>query len=57
MLLMRAIEERALSLYRQGKVPGSYYDGRGQEAVSVGSAFALSPRDRACIPAATSAPT
>lgn len=49
MLLMRATEERALTLYRQGKVPGSYYDGRGQEAVSVGSAFALSPRDRACI--------
>jgi TPP-dependent pyruvate/acetoin dehydrogenase alpha subunit len=49
MLLMRATEERALTLYRQGKVPGSYYDGRGQEAVSVGSAFALGPRDRACI--------
>ncbi|MDQ4048651.1 MAG: thiamine pyrophosphate-dependent enzyme, partial [Actinomycetota bacterium] len=49
MLLMRATEERALSLYRQGKVPGSFYDGRGQEAVSVGSAFALGPRDRACI--------
>ncbi len=49
MLLMRATEERALTLYRQGKVPGSYYDGRGQEAISVGSAFALGPRDRACI--------
>ncbi len=49
MLLMRATEERSLALYRQGKVPGSYYDGRGQEAVSVGSAFALGPRDRACI--------
>ena len=49
MLLMRATEERALTLYRQGKVPGSYYDGRGQEAVSVGSAFALAPGDRACI--------
>jgi TPP-dependent pyruvate/acetoin dehydrogenase alpha subunit len=49
MLLMRATEERALTLYRQGKVPGSYYDGRGQEAVSVGSSFALSPGDRACI--------
>ena len=24
MLLMRATEERALSLYRQGKVPGSF---------------------------------
>jgi pyruvate dehydrogenase E1 component alpha subunit len=49
MALMRATEERALTLYRQGRVPGSYYDGRGQEAVSVGSAFALGPRDRACI--------
>jgi TPP-dependent pyruvate/acetoin dehydrogenase alpha subunit len=49
MLLMRATEERALALYRQGKVPGSYYDGRGQEAVSVGSAFVLGPRDRTCI--------
>jgi TPP-dependent pyruvate/acetoin dehydrogenase alpha subunit len=49
MLLMRATEERALSLYRQGKVPGSFYDGRGQEATAVGPAFALSPRDRACI--------
>src|SRR3954447_21357658 len=49
MLLMWATEERALTLYRQGKVPGSYYDGRGQEAVSVGSSFALGPKDRACI--------
>jgi TPP-dependent pyruvate/acetoin dehydrogenase alpha subunit len=49
MLLMRATEERALTLYRQGKVPGSYYDGRGQEAISVGSAFVLGPRDRTCI--------
>jgi TPP-dependent pyruvate/acetoin dehydrogenase alpha subunit len=49
MLLMRATEERALSLYRQGKVPGSFYDGRGQEATAVGPAFALGPRDRACI--------
>jgi TPP-dependent pyruvate/acetoin dehydrogenase alpha subunit len=49
MLLMRATEERALTLYRQGKVPGSFYDGRGQEASAVGPAFALAPRDRACI--------
>ena len=49
MLLMRGAEERAITLYRQGKVPGSFYDGRGQEAVSVGSAFALGPRDRCCI--------
>jgi TPP-dependent pyruvate/acetoin dehydrogenase alpha subunit len=49
MLLMRATEERALTLYRQGKVPGSYYDGHGQEAVSVGTAYALGPHDRACV--------
>jgi TPP-dependent pyruvate/acetoin dehydrogenase alpha subunit len=49
MLLMRATEERALTLYRQGRVPGSFYDGRGQEATAVGPAFALGPRDRACI--------
>jgi TPP-dependent pyruvate/acetoin dehydrogenase alpha subunit len=49
MLMMRAAEERALALYRQGKVPGSFYDGRGQEAISVGSAFVLGPRDRMCI--------
>src|ERR671931_757935 len=49
MLLMRATEERALSLYRQGKVPGSFYDGRGQEATAVAPAFALGPRDRTCI--------
>ncbi|MEA2448855.1 MAG: hypothetical protein QOG63_787, partial [Thermoleophilaceae bacterium] len=49
MLLMRATEERALTLYRQGKVPGSFYDGRGQEAIGAGAAFALGPMDRACI--------
>lgn len=48
MLLMRAIEARALALYRQGRVPGSFYDGFGQEAVSVGAAFAMGPRDRLC---------
>jgi len=49
MLLMRGIEERAMSLYRQGKVPGSFYDGYGQEAVSAGAAFAMGPADRLCI--------
>jgi len=49
MLLMRGIEERAMSLYRQGKVPGSFYDGYGQEAISAGAAFAMGPRDRLCI--------
>jgi TPP-dependent pyruvate/acetoin dehydrogenase alpha subunit len=49
MLLMRLSEERGITLYRQGKVPGSFYDGCGQEAISVGAAFALGPRDRLCI--------
>jgi TPP-dependent pyruvate/acetoin dehydrogenase alpha subunit len=49
MAMMRAAEERGLTLYRQGKIPGSFYDGCGQEAVSVGSAFVLGPRDRTCI--------
>ncbi|HWE34698.1 MAG TPA: thiamine pyrophosphate-dependent dehydrogenase E1 component subunit alpha [Solirubrobacteraceae bacterium] len=49
MLLMRGLEERAMSLYRQGKVPGSFYDGFGQEAVSAGPAFAMASEDRLCI--------
>jgi TPP-dependent pyruvate/acetoin dehydrogenase alpha subunit len=49
MLLMRGIEERALILYRQGRVPGSFYDGFGQEAVSAGAAFAMGSRDCLCI--------
>jgi TPP-dependent pyruvate/acetoin dehydrogenase alpha subunit len=49
MLLMRALEERAMNLYRQGKVPGSFYDGFGQEAVSAGPAFAMAAEDRLCV--------
>jgi TPP-dependent pyruvate/acetoin dehydrogenase alpha subunit len=49
MLLMRGIEERAMNLYRQGRVPGSFYDGYGQEAVSVGATFAMSAQDRLCV--------
>src|SRR5947209_7446251 len=49
MLLMRGLEERAMTLYRQGKVPGSFYDGHGQEAVSAGAAFAMGPADRLCV--------
>lgn len=49
MLMMRLSEERALSLYRQGKIPGSFYDGCGQEAIGVGAAYALAPEDRMCI--------
>jgi TPP-dependent pyruvate/acetoin dehydrogenase alpha subunit len=49
MVMMRTAEERALTLYKQGKVPGSFYDGCGQEAISVGSAYVLAPQDRTCI--------
>src|SRR3954464_15421839 len=49
MLMMRGIEERAMTLYRQGKVPGSFYDGFGQEAVSVGAAWAMAADDRLCV--------
>src|SRR5215218_1247012 len=49
MLLQRLSEERGLTLYKQGKVPGSFYDGCGQEALCVGASFVLGPRDRMCI--------
>src|SRR6201998_2443479 len=49
MLMMRGLEERAMTLYRQGKVPGSFYDGYGQEAVSAGAAFAMGPKDGLCV--------
>lgn len=49
MLLMRISEQRCLTLYKQGKVPGSFYDGNGQEAISVGASFVLGPSDRMCI--------
>jgi TPP-dependent pyruvate/acetoin dehydrogenase alpha subunit len=50
MLLMRAVEDRGLRLYKQGKVPGSFYDGRGQEAISVGATWALAGEDPICSP-------
>jgi TPP-dependent pyruvate/acetoin dehydrogenase alpha subunit len=49
MLMMRGIEQRAMMLYRQGKVPGSFYDGFGQEAVSAGPAWAMHGHDRLCV--------
>jgi pyruvate dehydrogenase E1 component alpha subunit len=48
MACQRAIEERGLSLYKQGKITGSFYDGRGQEATCVGATFALGPDDPVC---------
>ncbi|MDP9121034.1 MAG: thiamine pyrophosphate-dependent dehydrogenase E1 component subunit alpha [Acidobacteriota bacterium] len=43
--LNRMVEERLGNLYRQGKVVGGLYSSRGQEAISVGSAYALEPQD------------
>lgn len=43
--LNRLVEERLGNLYRQGKVVGGLYSSRGQEATSVGSAYALAPQD------------
>ncbi|HET9480886.1 MAG TPA: thiamine pyrophosphate-dependent dehydrogenase E1 component subunit alpha [Candidatus Polarisedimenticolia bacterium] len=43
--LNRALETRLASLFRQGKVLGGLYRSLGQEAISVGSAFALEKGD------------
>src|SRR5881398_2043532 len=45
MVLTRGIEERGHILYRQGKIPGSFYTGRGNEASSVGVAMAMATDD------------
>jgi len=46
MLLMRELEDRIENkLYRQGKVVGGCYTGRGQEAIPVGSAILSRPGD------------
>src|SRR3954468_2206919 len=41
----RAIEERGNLLFKAGRLPGSYYTGRGNEAASVGVASAMAPDD------------
>jgi pyruvate dehydrogenase E1 component alpha subunit len=45
MLLTRGVEERGQLLYKQGKVPGSFYSGRGNEGAAVGTGLALRPED------------
>jgi TPP-dependent pyruvate/acetoin dehydrogenase alpha subunit len=45
MQLNRQLEERLVRLFRQNKVVGGVYSSLGQEAVSVGTASALEPRD------------
>jgi len=46
--LIRAVEEAGRRLYLQGRLPGSFYDGRGQEATAVGAALAMGADDVAC---------
>jgi TPP-dependent pyruvate/acetoin dehydrogenase alpha subunit len=41
MLITRGIEERGHILYKQGKIPGSFYTGRGNEGAAVGVATAM----------------
>jgi TPP-dependent pyruvate/acetoin dehydrogenase alpha subunit len=43
--LNRRVDEQLTNLYRQGKVVGGVYSGLGQEAISVGTAYALEPQD------------
>jgi TPP-dependent pyruvate/acetoin dehydrogenase alpha subunit len=45
MVITRGIEERGHILYRQGKIPGSFYTGRGNEGAAVGVATAMRPDD------------
>jgi TPP-dependent pyruvate/acetoin dehydrogenase alpha subunit len=49
MLLHRMIEERVGLLYRQGRISGSVYSGRGQEGVAAAAGYALGPND-VCAP-------
>jgi TPP-dependent pyruvate/acetoin dehydrogenase alpha subunit len=43
--LNRRVDEQLAALYRQGKVVGGVYSSLGQEAISVGTAYALAPQD------------
>ncbi len=43
--LSRYFDERMEALYRQGRLPGAIYSGRGQEGTHVGAAWALRPGD------------
>ncbi len=45
MKLNRMLEDKLTVLYRQGQITGGLYSSRGQEAISVGTAFALDATD------------
>jgi pyruvate dehydrogenase E1 component alpha subunit len=44
-LLTRGLEERGHTLFKQGKIPGSFYTGRGNEGASVAIATAMGAED------------
>jgi TPP-dependent pyruvate/acetoin dehydrogenase alpha subunit len=43
--LNRSLDDRLAALYRQGIITATVFTSRGQEAISVGSAYALGPDD------------
>ncbi|RMD66068.1 thiamine pyrophosphate-dependent dehydrogenase E1 component subunit alpha, partial [Candidatus Parcubacteria bacterium] len=45
MRLARALDDRMMLLYNQGKILGAAFSQRGHEAISVGAAYALGPDD------------
>jgi TPP-dependent pyruvate/acetoin dehydrogenase alpha subunit len=45
MALMRAVEDRMVTMYKQGELLGSLYTGHWHEAIAVGTASALRPTD------------
>jgi len=45
MRLQRAVEDRGVKLYYQGRIPGAYFTGWGHEAIAVGATAALGPDD------------
>src|SRR6202163_1654619 len=45
MRLNRAVEDQMMKLFRQNKIVGGLYSSLGQEAISVGTAYALEKRD------------
>ncbi len=45
MQLNRRLEDRLVTLFRQNKIVGGVYSSLGQEAVSIGTSYALEPRD------------
>jgi TPP-dependent pyruvate/acetoin dehydrogenase alpha subunit len=45
MQLNRQLEERMVRLFRQNKIVGGLYSSLGQEAISIGTAYALEKRD------------